>query len=440
MKKLVNKLTAILLTATLVLSLMIANISCIYADESQDFVAVNDEAAKTAEYVLNALDSTELGVYNYKEIILIMRSGIDFGDLADRYINLLESNITDGKLIINDSENITMYAAYLIVLALHGDNALDADESMVDAFNNLLASYTTAEELNTAVGNPYYYDFIVPAVFAYGDYMENADSIKELLCDAIMINYEKTEDGCGINYWGLSCDTNAAVIPALNYFSGKEEIAAAVADAVAFNESLIMEDGGSKFDNGEYSTASNADSTGAALYLYSILNNENRELSFQGLMNFKIADTPGAYTYYGSDNMYATVDALKGLVAYKMAFANEGFPFDVTKEVSDILTPEETTPEQESTMEEDTTAEEDTTEETDSTIENNTTAESDTTTVDATEKNDATTAADTKATETTTASNASTKTGDNGDTMAILFLLCAVSTGIIAFARKKNAQ
>lgn len=443
MKKLANKLTAILLTATLVLSLMIANISCIYADESQDSVAVNDEAAKTAEYVLNALNSTELGVYNYKEVILIMRSGIDFGDLADRYINLLESNITDGKLIINDSENITMYAAYLIVLALHGDNALDADESMVDAFNNLLTSYTTAEELNTAVGNPYYYDFIVPAVFAYGDSMENADSIKELLCDAIMLNYEKTEDGCGINYWGLSCDTNAAVIPALNYFSDKEEIAAAVADAVAFNESLIMEDGGSKFDNGEYSTASNADSTGAALYLYSILNNENSALSFYGLMNFKSADTPGAYTYYGSDNMYATVDALKGLVAYKMALANEGFPFDVTKEVSDILTPEEseeTTPEQESTPEEDTTAEEDSTEETDSTTENNTTAESDTTTEEDAEKNDATTAPDTMAAETTTASNASTKTGDNGDAMAILFLLCAVSTGTIAFARKKNVQ
>lgn len=431
MKKTTNKLTAIFLSVMLTLSLLIANFSCIYAEESQDFIDANHEASLTAEYLLNALNTGDISLYNYKEIILIMRSGIDYGDLADRYCNLLESNITDGKLIINGSENITMYAAYLIILALHGDNALDINgNNMAAAFNHLLASYTSGEELNTAVDNPYYYEFIVPAVFAYENYMEDSDAIKALLRDAIMVNYKRTETDCGIDYWGLSCDNNATVIPALNYFSDNKEIAAAVADAVTFNESLIMEDGGSRFDNGEYSTASNANSTGAALYLYSVLNNGNNKTSYNALMNFKSTLTPGAYTYYGEDNMFATVDALKGLIAYKMLLGNEGFPFDVTREVSDILTPEqpeETTGEQDSVSEE-TTANNNS-DEADSTI--NTTAQ---------EENTDNTAAipDTKTAENTTASNASTKTGDNGNMAAILLMLCIVSSGTIVFARKKS--
>lgn len=424
MKKQANKRTAIFLTVVLTLSLMIANFSCIYAEESPELTDVNHEASTTAEYLLNALNAAEISPYNYKEVILILRSGIDSGDLADRYCNLLESNITNGRLLINGSENITMYAAYLIILALHGDNALDVNgNNIADAFDHLLASYTSVEELNTAVENPYYYDFIVPAVFAYENHMEHSDAVKTLLWNAIMLNYKQTETDCGIDYWGISGDNNAAVLPALNYFSDNKEIADAIADAVTFNESLIMEDGGSRFDNGEYSTASNANSTGAALYLYSVLNNENNIISYNALLNFKSALTPGAYTYYGEDNMFATVDALKGLIAYKMLLGNEGFPFDVTDEVSRILTPEQP---EETTVEQETT-----------TADHSTETESTADTTGSKENTDTSVAIpDTKAPETATASNSSAKTGENGSMTAILLMLCILSSGTVVFARK----
>ncbi|MCI8667943.1 MAG: hypothetical protein HFI34_00235 [Lachnospiraceae bacterium] len=424
MTKQTNKPTAIFLTVILTLSLMLANFTCIYAEESPEFTDVNREVSTTAGYLLNALNTTEISPYNYKEVILILRSGIDSGDLADRYCNLLESNITDGRLLINGSENITMYAAYLIVLALHGSNALDVNgNNMAEAFDQLLASYATAEELNTAVENPYYYDFIVPAVFAYEDYMEHSDTIKTLLQNAIMINYKQTETGCGIDYWGISGDNNAAVLPALNYFSDHKEIADAIADAITFNESLIMEDGGSRFDNGEYSTTSNANSTGAALYLYSLLKNENNRISYNALLNFKSILTPGAYTYFGEDNMFATVDALKGLIAYKMLMDNEGFPFDVTNEVTRILSPEQ--PEETSGQDETTTA--DSFSETDSTAD---------TTVSEINTDTTTAIPDKKTPETTTASNSSAKTGENGSMTVILLTLCILSTGAVMLTRK----
>lgn len=424
MTKQMNKPTAIFLTVILTLSIMITDFPCIYAEESQELTDVNREACATAEYLLNALNTADISPYNYKEVILILRSGIDSGDLLHRYCNLMESNITDGRLMIEGSENITMYAAYLIVLALHGDNALNVNgNNIAEAFDRLLASYTSAEELNTAVENPYYYDFIVPAVFAYEDYMEHSDSVKKLLRDAIMLNYKRTEAGCGIDYWGISGDNNAAVLPALNYFSNSIEIADAIADAVTFNNSLIMEDGGSRFDNGEYSTASNANSTGAALYLYSVLKNENNKNSYHALLNFKSALTPGAYTYYGEDNMYATVDALKGMIAYQMMLDNKGLPFDVTNEVTRILSPEQ--PEETTGHEETTTANH----------------LDETTDIAVTEENTDTSAAipDTKTPETSTASNSSAKTGENDSMTAILLMLCVLSTGTVIFARKTGA-
>ncbi len=415
MKKLTTKLTAAILTITLTLSFLVANSTCIFAAETPNVSDVQSEASQTAEYVLSALNTVGIGAYNYKEVILIMRSGIDSGDLADQYIELLSSNITDGKLIVDGTENITLYAAYLIALALHGDNAMDIDgNNMVAAFNDVLASYATAEELNTALENPYYYDFIVPAVFSYSEYMEDADTIKSLLCDAIMLNYNRSENECGIDYWGFSGDNNASVIPALNYFSDNAEISDAIADAVAFNESLIMSDGGSRFDNGEYSTASNANSTGAALYLYSILGNENSALSYNALLTFKSTSVSGAYTYYGDENMYACVDALKGMIAYQMALNGETTPFDVSKEVYDINHPGEN--------QEETTTTQEITEET-------------TLNQEATE----TSITNTDNVETTTASNASTQTGDNPATITILLFLCVLSVITVSLTYK-NAE
>ncbi len=121
--------------------------------------------------------------------------------------------------------------------------------------------------------------------------------------------------------------------------------------------------------------------------------------------------------------MFATVDALKGLIAYKMLLGNEGFPFDVTDEVSRILTPEQP---EETTVEQETT-----------TADHSTETESTADTTGSKENTDTSVAIpDTKAPETATASNSSAKTGENGSMTAILLMLCILSSGTVVFARK----
>ena len=122
--------------------------------------------------------------------------------------------------------------------------------------------------------------------------------------------------------------------------------------------------------------------------------------------------------------MYATVDALKGMIAYQMMLDNKGLPFDVTNEVTRILSPEQP---EETTGHEETTTANHLDETTDTAV---------------TEENTDTSAAipDTKTPETSTASNSSAKTGENDSMTAILLMLCVLSTGTVIFARKTALQ
>lgn len=83
----------------------------------------------------------------------------------------------------------------------------------------------------------------------------------------------------------------------------------------------------------------NPDATALAIALYSQFGkSELAAKSYYALLdNYKSQNTPGAYTYYGADSLFSTVDALHGLVSYNRILNGLANPFDVTSEAEKIL-------------------------------------------------------------------------------------------------------
>lgn len=302
------------------------------------------EASSTAEYVKGLWGTEPANVTSYRELILMLRTGIDCKTQYNNYLNALSECITsDGKLIYADSENAALYAAAIEVLTLGGDHPQSfRGADLVKSFNDYLASYSSGDELNTAISNPYYYSYIIPAVESFADEMKDSEKILALLKDALFSNYGADDSGCGINYWGYSTDTNGKVLSgATYYYKNSANSAAKIYPALNWTLSLQMEDGGFKYDNSEWSTTTNADSTGCGLSLLSSYDMKEQALkAYYALLSFKSTATPGCYiTYDGSDSPYAAVDALEGLVSYYLYLNGQNpSPFNVTDEKSYNIT------------------------------------------------------------------------------------------------------
>lgn len=337
-KSLAKKITAFVLTMSLAFAGTVTGYGAIKDVPSTETVKTEMEA--TANYFKDLFEVTAPTIYDYKNVILLMRSGIECQDIANQYLQTVKDNIVDGKLVISDNESVSMYAAVLTVLALSGEDATDYNgANLVKSFNDYAKTFTDAESMNTAIGNVYYYEMVVPAVFAYAEYMEDADSIKTVLKDALLSNYSENGSEAGVDYWGYSADTNATVIPAFNYFSEDSDVEIKITKSVDYVKSLMMEDGGTKYNTAAYSTSSNADSTGVSLCMYAEMSdNENAVKSYNGLMQFK-GTTPGMYVYTagGADNKMATGDALKGLVGYYLSLTGADGVFNVAAEVNAIM-------------------------------------------------------------------------------------------------------
>lgn len=337
--KLKNTVTGIALSVCMAVSSIMpvqaaAEIPAKTAVTSND---VQKEAASTAEYIKGLLGTETIAVTSYRELILMMRSGIDCKTQYNNYIKALSECINEeGKIIFADAENITLYAAAIEILTLGGENPQSFNgTNLVKSFNDCIASYTNASDLNTAIGNPYYYSYIIPAVESYSDEMADSEKILALLKDAMFINYGADDSGCGINYYGYSTDTNGKVLSAaVNYYRTSTNIASMVYAAIQYTLSLQTEDGGFKYDNGEYSLTSNADSTAYALELFSSYDYSEKALeTYNALLQFKSETTPGCYTYSGYDSPYAAQDALEGLVSYSLYLDGKNpSPFNVESE------------------------------------------------------------------------------------------------------------
>lgn len=301
------------------------------------------EASAAAGYIKGLWGKEQAEVTSYRELILMLRTGIECNAQYNNYKTALSECITkEGKLIFQGEENITLYAAAIEALTLGGDNPKSFNGvNLVKSFNNCLASFSDAAQLNTKIGNPYYYSYIIPAAESFSEEMADYKKIIPVLEDAMFLNYSSDETGCGINYYGYSSDTNGKVLSAASsFYKTNPDIASKISDALEWTLGLQDEDGGFKYDNNEYSVSPNASSTSYALEFLSTYNKADKASeAYNALLTFKSETTPGCYTYSGADSPYAAADALEGLVSYYLYLSGKNpSPFNVEYEKNILLT------------------------------------------------------------------------------------------------------
>lgn len=336
-----NKFTGIALALCVgVTSVAIPSTSVKAAKDTNTTTAasVQKEVNATVNYLKQKQNDTEISVFDYRKLILMLQSDVDCTSEFDDYMNAIAAYTTeDGKIAIGEVENVTLYAAVIDILTIAGKNPADYNGiNYLNSFATYLSTFKTAEELNDAIGNPYYYSYIIPALYSYKDEIANASTYLDLLKDAVMLNYKSDENEIGIDYYGVSTDNNGKVLSVLSTFAETDaNFKAKMDDAIAWTiKTNRNEDGGFISTSAWGDLVSNSDSTGLAIELLSAYDYDDyAEAAYKSLLTMKSSKTEGCYSFHAGedDNDYATVDALEGLVAYSRYLEGvSACPFDVT--------------------------------------------------------------------------------------------------------------
>lgn len=315
---------------------------------------VKNESQLTAEYVLNNTNFSDISdtskFYNTsRNLILIMRSGINCDEQAKQYMSAVKSLLnSDGTLNLKaagyENDIWSSYSCLLITLALAGEDASDFNgANIIKVFNDILKSQTSDSFSNSKL-NPYFLGIINSAVTSYSNYFNDYETISSVIKTALINN---TVDDKGIDNWGFSVDNNALVYPHfIKMYDSDKDIKAMIDKVLAYTEKTYFDtsNGTSHTVYNDWITGAlvdepNPDATALAIALYSQFGkSELAAKSYYALLdNYKSQNTPGAYTYYGADSLFSTVDALHGLVSYNRILNGLANPFDVTSEAEKIL-------------------------------------------------------------------------------------------------------
>lgn len=315
---------------------------------------VKTESQLTAEYVLNNTNFSDISdtskFYNTsRNLILIMRSGINCDEQAKQYMSAVKSLLnSDGTLNLKaagyENDIWSSYSCLLITLALAGEDASDFNgANIIKVFNDILKSQT-ADSFSNSKLNPYFLGIINSAVTSYSNYFNDYETISSVIKTALINN---TVNDKGIDNWGFSVDNNALVYPHfIKMYDSDKDIKAMIDKVLAYTEKTYFDTsiGTSHTVYNDWITGAlvdepNPDATALAIALYSQFGkSELAAKSYYALLdNYKSQNTPGAYTYYGADSLFSTVDALHGLVSYNRILNGLANPFDVTSEAEKIL-------------------------------------------------------------------------------------------------------
>ena len=315
---------------------------------------VKTESQLTAEYVLNNTNFSDISdtskFYNTsRNLILIMRSGINCDEQAKQYMSAVKSLLnSDGTLNLKaagyENDIWSSYSCLLITLALAGEDASDFNgANIIKVFNDILKSQT-ADSFSNSKLNPYFLGIINSAVTSYSNYFNDYETISSVIKTALINN---TVNDKGIDNWGFSVDNNALVYPHfIKMYDSDKDIKAMIDKVLAYTEKTYFDtsNGTSHIVYNDWITGAlvdepNPDATALAIALYSQFGkSELAAKSYYALLdNYKSQNTPGAYTYYGADSLFSTVDALHGLVSYNRILNGLANPFDVTSEAEKIL-------------------------------------------------------------------------------------------------------
>lgn len=363
MKKLQTKVSAFLLALCLVsmnlLSVVGATPATSTVDKTVPSVAsVQAEAQATAKYLLDE-DFKSLDISNTsnfktvsRDLILGIRSGLDCSSYIDSFVKAVEEKYAkeDGSLDITvassySNDILSSYAFYISILTLSGKdasvyvkkldsllNAATVEELSITGYETMSYNGYSWEE---GVGglNPYLLAVVYSVVDSYKTEFEHYTSINEKLINALLQPTLCKEDG--FYYASYSPDNNGAVLP--NYHSAyttNTSVKSLVDKSIDTTISnYVLADGG--IDG--YGYAANTDSTGLGLALFAeYKKTDEAAAAYNALLKLK-TPTEGSYGYNAGEteaNLYATHDALHGLVTYLRVLQNRTNPFDL----SDVLT------------------------------------------------------------------------------------------------------
>lgn len=291
------------------------------AEETVTAAQVRQTADAAAGYLTENFTSTGYSASDLATVQLLYRSGLEqAGTVVENYLTQAAEELeTYGAAVYQGYDN-----NYDPVASPSLVGTLGAAWLAQETGNKELSAQMeqAAETLGTpqfiAADNPYN---IARALWC-AQQLGSSQALQDALAEGLMSYYNQEEQA--FDYWGCSVDNNAVMSRGIKLYSGQVAgVAQAAENAMTFVDSLRQADG-SYYSDFQWSTSSNADSTGLALSAMADWADSGRysgeELAqtYQALLDrYYIQDT-GAFGYLNNaaPNLMATADVLEGLLTY----------------------------------------------------------------------------------------------------------------------------
>lgn len=317
-KTIFRRLGAAFTAVILVAGVMTLGVS---AEETVTAAQVRQTADAAAEYLTENFTSTGYSASDLATVQLLYRSGLEqAGTVVENYLTQAAEELeTYGAAVYQGYDN-----NYDPVASPSLVGTLGAAWLAQETGNKELSAQMeqAAETLGTpqfiAADNPYN---IARALWC-AQQLGSSQALQDALAKGLMSYYNQEEQA--FDYWGCSVDNNAVMSRGAKLYSGQVAgVAQAAENAMTFVDSLRQADG-SYYSDFQWSTSSNADSTGLALSAMADWADSGRysgeELAqtYQALLDrYYIQDT-GAFGYLdnAAPNLMATADVLEGLLTY----------------------------------------------------------------------------------------------------------------------------
>ena len=317
-KTIFRRLGAAFTAVILVAGVMTLGVS---AEETVTAAQVRQTADAAAGYLTENFTSTGYSASDLATVQLLYRSGLEqAGTVVENYLTQAAEELeTYGAAVYQGYDN-----NYDPVASPSLVGTLGAAWLAQETGNKELSAQMeqAAETLGTpqfiAADNPYN---IARALWC-AQQLGSSQALQDALAEGLMSYYNQEEQA--FDYWGCSVDNNAVMSRGAKLYSGQVAgVAQAAENAMTFVDSLRQADG-SYYSDFQWSTSSNADSTGLALSAMADWADSGRysgeELAqtYQALLDrYYIQDT-GAFGYLdnAAPNLMATADVLEGLLTY----------------------------------------------------------------------------------------------------------------------------
>lgn len=297
-----KKLLSVLLSAVMIFSAVIpvTAFAEISKATTQESVAVQSSVNSDIKGAIKYLN-IEQTVANSYYVHTLAKAG---GDVS-RYIAALDENLkaNSGKIMVSQSteqpatEDLMYYAVAIDILTFLGK-----DVTNYNGFN-IQQAFEALAEKNMTVSNPYFYRCIIEACVNIKN-----DTLGKAFVDAMLKGYTM---GKGYDYWGYSCDNTCMLIASIAPY--KDLYMPYIDDALKLVEGYKKEKG--YYSDEKYLTDANADSTAYAIMAYSAVGNYDAAYNAYKLLtaNFESKTNDGVFLNNGTEDKYATLDALRAL-------------------------------------------------------------------------------------------------------------------------------